>query len=323
MMRIGLIGCGGIAGSHVQGFAATGRARVARVWDTDAAARIRRAKEWGAEEASDVDEVFGRDIDAVSVATPGFAHREYVERAAAAGKPVLCEKPIALNMEDAQAMKAALEAAGTPCLVGFNFRHEPLYAALREAQQSGAIGGTVSAWAHLSAPASSERWRQIEATGHWRASRELSGGRINEFCSHTIDWLLWVLGRPRSVYGKALHVTEGFSLDDADYAIIDCEGGSAIMSVNRHAGAAPERNYGIQGHGGSVALREDALLLTRMDQKPEPLGRCAAPPTKWEHFLRVVEGREAPRCGMDDAMDTLRVCLAFNRSAVSGRVEGV
>jgi len=323
MMRIGLIGCGGIAGSHVQGFAATGRARVARVWDKDGAARRRRAAEWGVEEAARVDEVFAADIDAISVATPGFAHREFVERAAEAKKPVLCEKPVALNMEDALAMEAALAKTATPCLVAFNFRHEPLYAALREALRAGVIGGAVSAWAHLSAPASSERWRQIEASGHWRASMELSGGRINEFCSHTIDWLLWVLGRPISVYGRALHVTEGFGLDDADYAMIECECGSAIMSVHRHAGAAPERNYGIQGHGGSVALRESHLLLTRMDQSPEPLEPGDPPPSKWEHFLRVVEGREAPKCGMSEAMDTLRVCLAFNRSAASGKVEMV
>jgi len=152
---------------------------------------------------------------------------------------------------------------------------------------------------------------------------ELSGGRINEFCSHAVNWLLWVLGKPRTVYGRALYVTEGFSLDDADYALMECEHGVGLLEVNRHAGVAREQNYGILGHGGSVVCKDGTVWLTPMDEETVEVPIQTDVPTKHEHFLRCIEQDEPPRTGIDDAIDTLRVCLAFNRSAESGQVEPV
>ncbi|HID09764.1 MAG TPA: hypothetical protein EYP17_00485 [Candidatus Latescibacteria bacterium] len=105
-----------------------------------------------------------------------------------------------------------------------------------------------------------------------------------------------MLGRPRTVYGKALYVTDGFGLDDADYTLIDCESGVGLLEVNRHAGVAEETV--------EVPVRRDI-------------------PSKHEHFLRCIEDDEQPLTGIEDTIDTLRVCLAFNRSAESGQVEAV
>ena len=150
---------------------------------------------------------------------------------------------------------------------------------------------------------------------------ELSGGRINEFCSHSINWLLWVLGKPKTVYGKALHVTEGFELDDADYAIIECEDGVGLLDVHRHAAIAADKDYGIQGHAGSVVLKDGKVLLTLMDEDTVEVPIDQAAPTKHEDFLRDIETGKPPVNGIEDAVDTLRVCLAFNRSVTTGPVE--
>ena len=322
MYEVGIIGCGIISESHYKGFTRTGRARVTRVFDTDPEAAAGRAAEWGAEAAPDAGALIN-SVDLVTIAAPGFAHRQYVEAAAAASKPVLCEKPVALNMADALAMKKAVDDSGVPFLVAFSQRYDRPLAQLRALQREGRIGATVSAWARLHSPASTERWRTIEESGHWRASMELSGGRINEFSSHSINWLLWVLGRPLAVYGRALRVTEGFNLDDADYALITCEGGVGLLDVQRHAGIAPELNYGIQGHGGSVALKDEVVRLTLMDAEPVEVPITVEVTPKHEHFLDCVEGKARPLNDIDDAIETLKVCLAFNRSAAGGRVEEV
>lgn len=325
--RVGVIGCGGISGSHYEGFAGTGRAAVARVWDVDGKAASEKAEKWGASSAASAEDLVHSDVDIVVIATPGFAHREYVEMAAEAGKHILCEKPIALDMDDALAIEKAVLRSGVRFLCAFNHRHDPKLVQLCKVQASGRIGGTVSAWARLHSPSSSERWRRIEKSGHWRASKELSGGRINEFCSHAVNWLVWILGKPRKVYGKALFVTEGFGLDDADYALVDCDSGVGLLEVNRHAGVAPEVNFGIMGHGGSVVLKDGKVRLALMDEQPVSLedelpGREDVP-SKHEHFLRCIETGEEPVNNVKDAIDTLRVCLAFNRSAESGRAEDV
>jgi len=320
--QVGIIGCGGISGSHFCGFAETGRAKVVYAWDIAREAAQRAAEEWGARIAGSAEALIEAS-DIVAIATPGFAHREYVELAAAAGKPILCEKPLALTLEHALAMKEAVEQAGVPFMMAFNHRYTPAFVQLKQVQDDGRIGGTVSAWARWHAPASSARWRQIQESGHWRSSVELSGGRITEFCSHAVNWLLWVLGRPQRVYGRALYVTEGFELDDADYALITCENGVGLLEVNRHAGVAPEENYGILGHGGSVVARDNGVFMTPMDGETTEVAIDTTVPTKHEHLLDCIETGAEPRTGIDDAIDTLRVGLAFNRSARSDQVEPV
>ncbi|HUW56933.1 MAG TPA: Gfo/Idh/MocA family oxidoreductase [Planctomycetota bacterium] len=323
MHTVGIIGCGGISESHYRGFHDTGRAHVDCVYDVDPEAAREKALVWKARVVPSAEDLVDAGVDIVVIATPGFAHREYVEMAAAAGKHILCEKPLALNLEDAQAIRRAVADAGVVFTCNFTQRHKPEFVQLREVQQSGRLGGVVSAWAALHAPASSGRWRHIQQSGHWRASMELSGGRISEFCSHTINWLLWVLGRPKSVYGKALFVTEGFALDDADYAIIDCEDGVGLLDVHRHAGIARDTRYGIQGHAGSVILRDGRVFLTPMDAETVEVPIERDVPSRHETFLRAVEDHRVDLRDLDDAIDTLRVCLAFNRSTASGRVETV
>ena len=323
MHNVCIIGCGGISEFHHNQFADTGRARTALVYDTDSEAAERRAREWGAEVMSSAAEMARDDVDIVVIATPGFARLDYVRMATEAGKAIMCEKPIALNLDDALAMKEMVDRSGAPFQVNFTQRYQPESAALHDVAASGAIGETVAAWARLDAPSSSERWLKIVESGHWRASMELSGGRINEFCSHSINWLLWTLGEPRSVYGKAFVVTPGFSLDDSDMAVIECEKGVGQLFVNRHAGVAKDRSYGVMGHGGSVALRDGKVLLTRMDQETEEVEVSDDVASGHERFLDCIERNERPLNHIDDAIATLRVCLAFNRSAETGRVEEV
>ena len=321
--KAGIIGCGGISPSHFEGLRETGRAEIVIAYDIDEEAVRTKAERYGAAVASSGEDVVNSEIDIVVIATPGFAHREYVEMAAAAGKHIICEKPVALGLDDALAMKEAVEKASVVCQVSFNHRNAATFTTLKAFQDSGRLGGTVSAWARLHAPASSERWRRIQETGHWRASMELSGGRINEFCSHTVNWLLWVLGAPKTVYGRALCVTEGFELDDADYALIECENGTGLLEVNRHAGVAKDQNFGVMGHGGSIVLKDGRVRFKPMDEDVEEVSIDDDVPSKHQDFLDAVENGKPLLNGIDEAIDTLRVCLAFNRSARSGRVETV
>ena len=321
--KAGIIGLGGIAGTHFKGLRETGRADIVCGWDPDAEALRKAETEWSLRPLRSAEEVVAADIDLLVIASPGFAHRAYVELAAVAGKPVICEKPVALTLEDALAMRAAVRKAGIPLQVSFNHRNNPPYATMRRLQAEGRIGRTVSAWARLFAPASSARWRAIQASGHWRASLELSGGRINEFCSHTVNWLLWVLGRPRSVYGRALHVTEGFALDDADYALIECEAGAGLLDVHRHAGVPADSHFGILGTGGSILFRDKALTLIRMDEPSENVPVDAQVRSKHQEFIDCLDTGAQPATDIDSAIETLQVCLAFNASAASGEVQRI
>ena len=91
--------------------------------------------------------------------------------------------------------------------------------------------------------------------------------------------------------------------------------------VNRHAGVAKHSDYAVMGHGGRVTARNGKLQLKRMDEEPVDIEPESDVPSKQAHFLDCLESGEPTITGIDDAIDTLRVCLAFNRSAESGKVE--
>ena len=118
-------------------------------------------------------------------------------------------------------------------------------------------------------------------------------------------------------------VTEGFDVDDANCAIIDCEGGVAMLEIHRHGAAHAEQSYGVVGSDGSVVCRDNQIQFTAMDERAEPVAIDPADQSKHEHLLACIENRRAPRTSLADGLDTVRVCDAFRRSTASGRVEPV
>lgn len=128
-------------------------------------------------------------IDAVWVATPHALHREVVERAAAARKHVLCEKPLATTVEDARAIVATCRRAGVSLGTGFHLRHHPLHREAHRLVASGEMGTVLHAEGEWS----------LESPGGtaapWRTDATLAGGGIVTGTGvHVIDLLRFVLG---------------------------------------------------------------------------------------------------------------------------------
>ena len=94
-----------------------------------------------------------------------------------------------------------------------------------------------------------------------------------------------------------------------------------LLEVNRHAGIVKEENFGIMGHGGSVVLKDGNIRFKPMDEDPEDVPIAQDVSSKHEHFLECLQTGDTPLTGIEDAIDTLKVCLAFNRSAETNTVE--
>src|SRR5258706_7307119 len=138
-MQIGIIGAGGATrGIHLPGFELVADAEVAVLCDADGdAGRTTGVRET----CTDYRDVLARgDIDAVVVATPNFLHREIVVAALAAGKHVLCEKPLALNRGEAEAMLRAAERAGRVHMTAFTYRFTPAIQYARRLIEKGELG---------------------------------------------------------------------------------------------------------------------------------------------------------------------------------------
>jgi predicted dehydrogenase len=145
------------------------------------------------------------DIDVVSVVVANFLHREIVEGLLAAGKHVLCEKPMAPTTEDAEAMVAAAEASGRETGVGFVFRRSPAIAAIRDQIASGAIGRPL----HFNGHYWCDYAVDPRAPMSWRYKGAPGSGALSDIGSHLIDLAEFVCGPIRSVRGAALPTVIG------------------------------------------------------------------------------------------------------------------
>lgn len=197
-VRIGLIGCGRAGRIHARNIAGrVSGAELVAVADSNPETAQSTAREFGADNwYNHYSDLLQRDdVDAVVVVTPTNLHREIVVQAAGAGKHVLCEKPMALDVAECREMIAACESATVKLQIGFMRRFDPSFRAAKEAIDSGVIGDVVLVKSLTHGPSVPQPWMfDVEA----------SNGPLAEVNSHDIDTLRWFTGSEvREVYAVA------------------------------------------------------------------------------------------------------------------------
>jgi predicted dehydrogenase len=197
-VRIGLIGYGSWAERvHIPSIALSANAELAAVAGPDAARAEAMARQHGARYgASDPLTVIGDpSIDAVLVCSPNDAHPAAVLAAAAAGKHVLCEKPLARTLAEARGMAEAVRSAGVRHMTAFTWRHVPAARLMRDLAAAGEIGRLLHAEAHFLHGG----WLKLDARRPWRFDRRRMGsGILGDLGVHVFDLLAWMAGRPIS-----------------------------------------------------------------------------------------------------------------------------
>ena len=191
--RIGVIGCGAIARrAHLPALARLSTtARVVATADVNEDAARAAAAPWDATVYPDYRRLLDRDdIEVVVVATPEYLHREQVVAAAAAGKHVLCEKPIAPTLADADAMIAACEAAGVRLMIGHSRRFTLRYLRVRAALDRGDIGEVRLIRENERRPRQGGYWTD----GHWTGDPARSVGTALTNGIHETDLMRWFTG---------------------------------------------------------------------------------------------------------------------------------
>jgi len=233
--------------------------RLVAVTDADPAASARLAGAAGAVAvAADVDELLTRHRpDAVYVATPNHAHREVVERVAAAGVAVLCEKPLAADLADAAALVAACARAGVLAATAFDQRFHPAHRALAALVADGVLG-TVTAVRITYACWLPPSWSP-DGTGYdnWRADPgRAGGGALLDLAPHGVDLVGVLLGGDDidELAVATQHRVHPYAVDDG--AIL-CGRTSAGVLVSLHVAynvpdALPRRRLEVTGTRGRL-----------------------------------------------------------------------
>ncbi len=226
-LRVGIIGCGGIAVRHAESVAALPQAmQLKACCGRDLSKTQAFAAKYGGAAFDDLDAMIDAGIDLVIVTIPPFARTGEVERLAVRGVHLLVEKPIALDQAAADAMVAAVEASAVTAAIGFMYRHGEAVKAW-QAGHTGRIGMMTGAFQcnALHAP-----WWRIEAQ---------SGGQILEQLLHLIDLVRHFMGEPDTVYARRarlFHAEPGYDVEDVSSMIFGWDDGRiATLNANNIA----------------------------------------------------------------------------------------
>ena len=328
--RVALIGAGTMGGEHGRQWKAVPGAEVVGVL-----AESREEAARAAEAASCP--AFGRDEfdallrqtrpDIVDVCVPTPLHREYVERAAAAGKAVFVEKPLARTLEDCDAIVAAVERANVPLMAGHVLRFFPEYAAAKRLVDAGGVGR----------PAAIRTARLAGMPGGgktWYGDSAQSGGVVLDMIVHDFDWLRWTFGPvtrvfAQGLYGKAEHAGK------RDYALVTL----------RHEVGAVSHVTGSWAHPGgfrtTLEVAGDAGLIEHDSARSAPLlfspiaaagggGGVAVPESplaagenpyflELSAFIAALDGGVPPPVTVYDAREAARIALAALESIETGK----
>lgn len=220
-----------------------------------------RAERFGVPKGlTSADDAFALEgVDAVSIATPPSTHHSLVLTAAAAGKHILCEKPFAMDANQAEAMCDAAERAGVIHLLGTEFRYAPGNALLAQVVQSGRIGDPIDAQFQLDVPFVAPN--DAGVPDWWRDDQQ-SGGWLGAYGSHVIDQIRTTLGEIESV--SAFLSTRDDRLEGADEgfnALFKTASGASVTMRSCARSFAISASTLVVGSEATAVLQGDQVLL--------------------------------------------------------------
>ncbi|ANW17427.1 Gfo/Idh/MocA family protein [Streptomyces clavuligerus] len=319
-MRIGVIGTGRIGAFHTAALSRRREIGSLVVTDAEPARAAEIAARTGATAVAGTDELFASGPDAVVIASATASHAGLIARAAGAGLPAFCEKPIAVDLPGTLAALRAVESAGTVLQIGFMRRFDAGYTAARRALRSGRLGRLHTVRAISSDPAP-------PPAGYL----PLSGGLYRDCLVHDFDILRWVTGREVvEVYATGSDAAgamfrEAGDVDTAAVALTLDDGTLATATATRCNGAGYDVRMELAGDLDQIAVGLDGRTPIT---SAEPRGP-GAPDKPWPGFLerfapayeaelaafvRVARGEAENPCDGREALAALRIAEACERS---------
>jgi len=327
MLTVALLGAGRIGAVHAASIIASERARLAWVYDTNTAVAAAIAARCEARVAPDVAAaITDRAVDAVVIAAPTATHVELITAAAQAGKAVLCEKPIDLDIERVDRCRAAIERTGVVVQIGFNRRYDPTHRAVRDAVRRGDIGAlellVITSRDVRPAPLS---------------YLQVSGGIFRDMTIHDFDMARFVLGddpiKELYAFGSVMVDPDIAAIGDVDTAMVVMKAGSgALVHINNSRRCSYGYDQRVEAFGAagmvqSENLRSSAVVrhaASATDVK-EPLldffieRYAQAYVAEFEEFIDVVAGNRPPQATFEDGRCALLLADAAWKALKSGR----
>jgi len=328
---VGIIGCGAIGGVHAENFFKQQNSRLVAVADVLEERSRELATRFGVEAYADYRQLLRReDIQAVAICLPHNLHAQVTVEAARAGKHILCEKPIATNLKDADQMIAAAHDAGVKLGIVYNLRFDEVIQKSRKALDESKLGKLIAGDVLV------KNFRSDDYYTGWRTKWDTQGGGVViTQAIHWIDIFQWFFGPVDSLYGIIDTLTHNIEVEDVAASVIRFKNGaigSFFASTSTYPGSPTRMD--IHGSNGTITIEstDKATVMTR-DGRHETW----VPSTKYrpvmvppfvpveghepciKDFISAIAEAREPAVTGEEGRKSLEITLAVYDSAKSRR----
>ena len=332
-LKIGIVGLGYMGNYHMRSYLANPRCSVFAVCDIDEKGAMHKMKELNctAKYFSDYD-MFLEQVDAVSICSPNHMHASQSIAAAKAGKHVLCEKPMATSLEDAQRILAAVEKAEIKFMVGYHRRFNPISQQSKKMVQRGDLGRIFFAECDYLdyIPLELPIWSSLK-------NQRFSGSLFHAGAGHCVDLLRWIVGEIIEVTAfKDIYVRD-VATEDTAIALYRFKNGAIGKCQFSLCSIRPFKfSLSLYGKKGTIVNNKlcldtfpDFHLLKQRAwvEFPENWIWSNVPCTINEphhleinHFVDCIIDDKEPLIGVRDGYKTTEVCLATVKAAEEKRI---
>lgn len=342
MVKVGIVGGGFMGTTHGQAYKLLPGVELVGLADIDEPKRARFVDSFGGRGFASLEELLEEDLDIVDVCLPTFLHKEAVIKAAQAGKNVLCEKPIALTLEDADEMIEAAERSKVKFMVAHVLRFWPDYQVIKETVDSGKLGAIQLVTASRLSSIPTWSWE------NWLLQPKLSGGAVVDLHIHDLDFIAWIMGKPKGIFASGLKSESG-ALNYVLTQGIEHEKGGGVSFAEGALGM-PEKfpftmTMKVVGDKGCLEFdsrdAEKPITIYQFGKEPEypqipqpklpeiipsaeAIGNIQALGgyfVEIEYFVNCVKEDKMPEVVTpEEAKLALQLCLAAKESAETGKI---
>jgi len=325
MIDVALFGAGRIGKIHASNLARESGARLRYVIDPNTEAAAALAALHGAQIATTAQVFADPKIGAVLICSYTDTHADLILAAAAAGKAIFCEKPVDLAIARARTCAEAVARAGITCMIGFQRRFDPTFAALKTRLAAGEIG-TPEMLVVTSRDPGAPAIPYIKS----------SGGIFKDMLIHDFDIFRWILGdEAETVHANASclvdpAIAEAGDVDSAAVTIRTKRGRLCQINTSRRAAYGYDQRFEVLGSGGmlqagnhaptEVVASTSTAVLRDLPEHFFLERYRAAYANEMAHFFAVLAGKEKLRTTIDDGLKALELAEAATTSWREGRI---
>jgi UDP-N-acetyl-2-amino-2-deoxyglucuronate dehydrogenase len=331
--RIALVGCGRISKSHVEAIAKVEGLSLSAVCDSDEHRAKELGEHVGVPSFRSYEEMLAQaECDAVAICTPSGLHPGQGILAARAGKHVICEKPMAISLAEADALVQACDAAGVHLFVVKQNRLNPPIQLLKRAIDKGRFGRLYTANTTVRWSRPQEYYDQAP----WRGTWEFDGGAFMNQASHYVDLIQWLVGPVESVIAKTATLARRIETEDTGVAVLKFRSGAlGVIEVtmltyprNLEGSITLLGEKGTVKIGGTAVNKVEHWSFADYDDDDKLIEAAATnPPTVYgfgheayyRNVLSVLRGQAKPDTDGRAGRKSLELILGIYESAKTGR----